>query len=198
MSAGRRPVRPFGLSAYDGVTAEVQRLLAADAHGVAHRHAAGLDEIQMAFADVDDDRPRPIGAGEGDLPAKHPGIDPTHVEPGDLVPMVIDRAIGGGVPERIECSPERTPALACATPKQDRDPGEKAAAIDTRAHCPDIPSPRYSDLVALSRTAPLKAPPACSRRRQAAGKRPRPESWPRRSDSPTDIFDSAGVFTRVR
>src|SRR5580693_3200386 len=113
----RRIMSPVGIqcghSAYDGVTAEVQRLLPADPHCVAHRHAARLDEIEMPFTDHHDDRARPIGTGEGDLTAKHPGIDPTHVEPGDLVPMVIDRAIGGGVPEAI---PEQNPALARATP----------------------------------------------------------------------------------
>src|SRR6476659_7670779 len=112
--SGRRPVRPFGLSAYDGVTAEVQRLLPADPDGVAHRHAARLDEIEMPFTDHHDDRARPIGTGEGDLTAKHTWIDPTHVERGDLVSMVIDWAIGSAVPE---AGPERNPALARAPPK---------------------------------------------------------------------------------
>src|SRR3984885_6973124 len=137
---GRRPVRPFGLSAYDGVTAEVQRLLAADAHAVAHRHAARLDEIEMPFTDHDDDRAWPIGAGEGDLLAKQAGIDGAQIERGDFVPMVIDRTIGGeiGVPKRVEGGPKQSPALACATPEQDRDSRKDAASVDTRGHCANI------------------------------------------------------------
>src|SRR5208282_5253636 len=93
------------------------------------------------FADVDDDRPRPVGAGEGDLLAKQARIDPGEVERGNLVPMVVHWAIGDGVPERIVTRPERNPALRCATPEQDRDSGKDAAAVDNRGHCSE-PSER--------------------------------------------------------
>src|SRR4029077_5900965 len=138
---GRRPVRPFSLSGDDGVTAEVQCLLAADAHAVAHRDAPRLDEIEMPFADVDDDRAWPIGAGEGDLLAKQAGIDARQVEPRNLMPMVIDRTIGGRVPERIEARPKRNPALTRATPEQDRNSRKDASSIDTHGHCPATPQP---------------------------------------------------------
>ena len=132
---GRRPVRPFGLAADDRRAAKIERFLAADADGVAHCGAARLNEIEPPFADVDDDRPRSVGAGEGDLLAKQAGIDPGEVERRDLMPMVVDRAIGDGVPERIVARPERNPALRCATPEQERDPRKNAAPVDNPVHC---------------------------------------------------------------
>jgi len=82
-----------------------------------------------------------LGCGEGDLLAKQARIDPGQVERRDLMPMVVDRAIGDGVPERIVARPERNPALRCATPEQDRDSGKDAAAVDDRGHCSE-PSER--------------------------------------------------------
>ncbi len=127
-------MRPFRFAPDDGGTAEVERFLATDADRVAHRHTAGLDEIEPPLADVDDDRPRTIGAGEGDLLAQQARIDFREVEARDFVPVVVERPVGageGGVSKRIETGP----APGCAPPEQDGDSAENAAPVDMRFHC---------------------------------------------------------------
>ena len=118
---GRRPMRPFGLPANDGRAAKIERFLPSDADGVASRDAAGLDQIQAPLGDVHDDCPRPVGAGEGDLLAKQARVDPGEVEPGNLVPVVEDRTIGGrrfGISERIEPGPYGPPRGAAQPPSR--------------------------------------------------------------------------------
>src|SRR5208282_2385341 len=138
--SGRRPVRPFGLSADDRRAAKIERFLTADADRIADCHAAGLNQIQSALDDVHDDRSRSVRTCETDMLAKQAGIDLCQVEGGNFVPLVDDRAIGGpkfGGSERIEAGPGRYSAVGCATPEQQRDCRKDATAVDNRGHCSD-------------------------------------------------------------
>ena len=167
---GRRPVRPFGLSADDGRAAKVKRFLAADAHGVAGRDAGRLEQIQPPLGDVDNDRPGPVGAGEGDLLAKQAGIDPGEVKPGGFVPMVEDRAIGGR--ERGVMSgrsrPGSVPARVCAAPEQARDSANTAPA-----NAPGHPAISQHLVIEMGRA--LSSQANSSRPRQRTARRRRPE-----------------------
>jgi hypothetical protein len=86
-------VRPDRLAADDGRPLEIERLGAADANRVADRLAAGLNEIEPALGNVDDDRPRPIGRFERHDPAKQVRVHRREIETGNREAVVFDRSV---------------------------------------------------------------------------------------------------------
>ena len=134
-------MRPLRLAADDRRAAEIQRLLAADADRVAHRHAAGLDEVEPPRRDVDDDRPGPVRSAERDLPAQEIRIDGRGVEARDLVAVVDDRPVAGKIAAASRTAAHRHGARrgAAAQGQERSERCKHSAAVKHRRHSSAIP-----------------------------------------------------------